>query len=339
MEKSLDNFLGGASNETSGQIKGLKSIEIDGQKVSYIERGNPKGKPLLYIGGWISSVAGDRWFLDTLEGNVPNSKGLQTLRQNSPGSAEGIEKIVRSLKDKYRIIDLELPGFGGSESLEGKIDLNRMADFVARFQESIGMGGSYAFGSSMGGIVGVKLASRHPEMVKALVVQGLMTKPDDMDTKVYYAGQVATRFPINALLKLSGFGPKVLEALSKGSKDFKMSNSEAQKAIVEGARRADINTALSTLREIGRDIGEDIEKVQCPVIVMDGANGDLVPIMNSAKASLRFHPETPNSEKVAEKKVIFLPVGGRSGEHGHNIVNTFPEGAAALIDDVMSKVA
>jgi len=75
------------------------------------------------------------------------------------------------------------------------------------------------------------------------------------------------------------------------------------------------------------------------VIVIDGANGDLVPIMNSTKAAVRFHAETPEEQLVAEKKVVFLPIGGRAGEQGHNIVNTAPEFVAALTDSVLGKVA
>ena len=313
-----------------------KTIEVNGTKVSYVERGNPHGIPLMYIGGWASSASGDKWFLDALSGEIPNSKGFRTLSERKPESAEGVKRMVESLKDKYRVVDLELPGFGESSALEGKVDLDRMADFIPEFQKVIGLEKPVIFGSSMGGIVATKLAARHPEEVKALFLQGLMTQPSDMDKKAYVAAQVATSWPIRSVFKIPGLAGNVFSTLAKGSKDFKMSDHEAQDAMIEGVKLANTKTAISTLREIGRDIGKDIEQVQCPVVIMDGASGDMVPILKSADVVVRFHPDIPTpSEKIAQKKVIFLPIGGKAGEQSHTIVNTLPEGTAAMIDNVL----
>jgi len=343
-----EQFLGGSSSpetvqssptEGSKQRDSLdrKFVEVNGTRVSYIERGNPHGIPIMYIGGHMSSASGDRWFLDALEGKIPNSKGLRALSEQKPPSAEGIKRMVASLKDKYRVVDLELPGFGESSALEGKVDLDRMADFVPEFQKAIGLEKPVIFGSSMGGIVAVKLAGRHPEAVKALFLQGLMTYPSDMDKKVYIAAQVATSWPIRSVFNIPGLAGHVFSTLAKGSKDFKMSEKEAQDAMIEGAKLAHTQTAISTLREIGRDIGKDIGQVRCPVVIIDGASGDMVPILKSADVAVRFHPDIQNpSEKIAQKKVIFLPMGGKAGEQSHTIVNTLPEGTAAMIDNVLT---
>lgn len=117
-----------------------------------------------------------------------------------------------------------------------------------------------------------------------------------------------------------------------------MSEKEAQDAMIEGAKLAHAKTALATLPEIGEDIGADIEQIskECPVVIIDGASGDMVPILNSANVAVRLHPEIQNpGEKITKKMVIYLPIGGKAGEHSHTIVNTLPEGTAAMIDDVL----
>jgi len=340
-------FLGGSSSpETvqSSPTEGSKQrdsldrefVEVNGTRVSYIERGNPHGIPLMYIGGWASSVSGDKWFLDALEGKIPNSKGLRTLSENNPQSAEGVKRLVESLKDKYRIVDLELPGFGKSSPLEGEVNLDRMADFVPDFQKAIGLEKPVIFGSSMGGIVAVKLAARHPESVKALFLQGVMTQSSDMAKKPYKGGQFLGSWFVREIVRTPGLFSKVVTAGSKTDPDFKMSDKEAQAAMAEGFKLAHVKTATATVREIGKDIGEEIEKVQCPIVVVDGASGKTVSILNSANVAVRFHPEIQDpSEKIAQKKVIYLPMGGKAGEHGHTIVNTFPEGLATMIDNVL----
>lgn len=342
-----DQFLGGggapenSQRETSNNSKSLvrKFVEVNGIKTSYIERGNSNGIPIMYVGGHMSSASGETVFLDALEGRISNSKGLRVLSEQKPESGEGVKRMVESLKGKYRIVDLELPGFGQSFPLNGKPTLDRMADFTYDFQKAIGLGKSVIFGSSMGGIVAVKLAARHPEAVKALFLQGLMTQSSDMEKKAYIAVKIATSWPLREVFRIHGVRSKVFEFFSKTSKDFKMSEKPAQDAMIEGVRLAHTKTAISTLREIGKDIGEDIAQVQCPVVIIDGASGDMVPILKSARVAKRFHPiiEDP-SERIRQGKVLFLPIGGYAGEHSHTIVNTFPEGTAAMIDDVLGKI-
>jgi len=35
---------------------------------------------------------------------------------------------------------------------------------------------------------------------------------------------------------------------------------------------------------------------------------------------------------------LLFPIGGKAVEHSHTIVNTLPEGTAAMIDDVLDKI-
>lgn len=194
-------------------------------------------------------------------------------------------------------------------------------------------------GSSMGGILIAKLAARHPEQVSAIVLQGTMTEPKDMQRMPYIAAQVATFGPIPHVLRASGLDKRLFASIVKGSRDFRIADTETQERVLSDTMAADSKTAATTLREIGKDIGDDINNVKCPVVVIDGANGDLVPIGNSARASMRFHPEIPEpSRKFTERQVMFFSVGGRVLEQGHNIINTYPEYVAVVIDGVLGKM-
>ena len=323
-----------------------KSVEVNGKKWEYLEYGNPDGQPLLNVHGWLgSSAEGQDHLSRAFAGEPQDSQGLRNLEEykdsdhpeiDYKNTADHIREEVGNLKGKYRIISPELPGFGRTEVLDS-VSLDNMADALFEFQKAVGLDNSIAFGSSMGGILAIKLAARHPEQVRALVLQGTMTRPEDMDRIAYILAQIATLKPIEAVLRKLNISKKLFAGIVKGSKDYKIADTETQQRIISDTLSADSQTASATLREIGKDIEADIKKVECPVIVLDGANGDLVPIMNSARASTRFHPEVPNAEKVSEKKVVFLPVGGRAGKQGHNIINTLPE-IALLVDDVVSNI-
>jgi len=291
----------------------------------------------MYIGGHMSSASGDRWFLDALEGKIPNSKGLRALSEQKPASAARLRENLAGLDQRYRILDLELPGFGKSSPLKGKVTLDRMADFTAEFEKAVGVKKAIIFGSSMGGIVAVKLASRHPEAIKALFLQGVMTRSSDMDKKAYVAAQIATSpyLPIRYILRIPGIASRVFSFLAKTDKDFKMSDKEAQDAMIEGVKLAHTKTAISTLREIGQDIGQDIEQVQCPVVIIDGSAAAMVTYDKQKMAAQKF-PE----QKFPTKTVNAIPLAVTEafGEQGHSVVNTAPEILAVLVDKMSKKL-
>lgn len=302
------------------------------------EYGNPEGQSLLSIHGWLgSSAEGQDHLSRAFTGELQNSKGFKEVSEYHDANrsdnlvAKLIENKLKTLEGKYHVIVPDLPGFGNTEAL-GKVSLDLLADELAAFQKAIGLEKSRFFGSSMGGILAVKFAARHPEQVEAIVLQGTMTQPTDMQKIPYFAAQVATLSPLPTLLEKTRLDKKLFAFIVKGSNDFKMADKETQDRIIRATYAADSETSAKTLREIGRDIGEDIKRTKCPVIVIDGANGDLVPIDRSYGVSRRFD-QTPG------KRAMFFPVGGGATEQGHNLVNTYPEYVAIAVDSALRNLS
>lgn len=242
------------------------------------------------------------------------------------------------MKGKYHVVVPELPGFGVTKPLK-KPSVDAMVDGLADFLKTINIKDAVVFGGSFGGILAIKFAARYPEATKALIVQGTMTRPSDMNQQLYEGLQEGTRGWKSVMLKtVAPVRVRVITRALTSTEDYKLSDQTIQKDVMTAIKKSHGETDLVTAKAIGSDLGEDIKRVKSPVIVVDGANGDIVPILNSAKTAARFYPETPESELVKEKKVVFLPIGAYAGEHGHNIVETFPEGLAVAIDDVLGKI-
>jgi len=339
-QPSAEHMVSHKEAPKQGESLGRKTVEVNGRVWSYLEYGNPKGIPILEVHGWGGAGAeGNDWFSRAFAGEVINSSGLQTLARNKPESAQSLANTIRSLEGKYHIIVPELPGSGVTEPLE-RISINNLVDELAEFAKATNMKGSIAVGNSAGGIYVTKLAARHPELeTKAVVLEGTMTRPSDMDKMLYLLSQVITFGPIPNILIKFGLDKKLWAFALKKSKDYQVASEEIKKWMLEATMRGDSKTTVKLLREIGRDIGENIKKVECPVVVLDGAHGDMVPILKQAKQATRFHPEiSPNSEKIAQRKMVFLPIGGKAGEQGHGILSDFPEGLVALIDTSLNKM-
>ncbi len=240
-------------------------------------------------------------------------RGLQSLETNVPKGAEKIKNLVRELKGKYHIIAPELPGFGHSEAIENPF-LDSMADELADFSKAVGLKKPVAFGSSMGGVLVTKFAARHPEDLSALILQGTMAQPTDMNSREYILSRIATFPPIKmAVENIPWLANQAKERLFKpgiqGNKDFKLATPENQELMLSDVDSADPKTALSTLRGIGSHLEKDIERVEVPVVVLDGTAGELVPIAKSKDIAGRFHRQDEDNREnlrknIAERKTM-----------------------------------
>ena len=325
-----------------GESLGRKTVEVNGKEWSYLEWGNPKGIPILMLHGWQASPIGDIPLLRAFTGDNPKSYGFRMLSEKKPESAKALARNVEALKGKYRVIDPWQPGTQFTKPLDN-ISYDAMADEVVAFQEAVGMESAIVFGFSAGGTIGTKLAARHPEAVKALVIQGTPTKKGDLDEETRKILEKFTFGPVPYILYALGIVQKKFKEHAKASEEFSWSDKESQEAILEAFRTGDRKTAIKLSREmIKKSIETDIERVQCPVIVVDGINGQLVPFVKEKDVAKKFPTQvlTYAGEVIRTKEVngIILAVTEAFGKQGHNVVNTAPEILAALTDKMVSKL-
>ncbi|HUJ43316.1 MAG TPA: alpha/beta hydrolase [Opitutaceae bacterium] len=78
----------------------------------------------------------------------------------------------------HRVIGLEQFGHGHSDDVDGELSYSRMADDTAELLRQLHVFHADIVGWSDGGIIGLILAARHPELVRRLVVSGANLRPD-----------------------------------------------------------------------------------------------------------------------------------------------------------------
>src|SRR5688500_9793246 len=77
--------------------------------------------------------------------------------------------IIPRLAKTHRVYAVELQGHGRTTDIDRPITYPNLADDVAAFMDKVGLARADVFGYSMGAIVGLQLAIRHPEKVNKLV--------------------------------------------------------------------------------------------------------------------------------------------------------------------------
>ncbi len=75
-------------------------------------------------------------------------------------SLDVYDTVAQAIREKYRVVQFDFPGFGGSDEPREAWDVDAYADFFCKLMEELGIGRAALIGHSYGGRVILKLASR-----------------------------------------------------------------------------------------------------------------------------------------------------------------------------------
>ncbi len=111
-------------------------------------------------------------------------RGVQLYYEDTGGPGEPIvfshgllwnsrlfDRQIAALKGRYRCIAYDHRGQGRSTAPPGKvIDLRTVYEDAVAFIQALGLAPCHFVGLSMGGFVGLRVAARHPELLRSLVL-------------------------------------------------------------------------------------------------------------------------------------------------------------------------
>lgn len=169
--------------------------------------------------------------------------------------------LAESLKPLGQHCLLDFPGFGESARPLEAWDTAAYADAIAHHLKQSGSAPIIWIGHSFGGRVGVQLASRHPELVKALVLisgAGLKRKRSPIK-KLYFKCRIALYKFLKKLIPL-GLSQNWLQS-KFGSRDYQ-----------SAGEMRDI-----FLKVISEDLTPQAQNISCPTLLIYGSNDNETP--------------------------------------------------------------
>ena len=185
--------------------------------------------------------------------------------QSVLGFAEAIAEAYQALADDFTIFVLDR-----RNEMPTAYSVPEMAHDTAMAIQALELGRVCLFGASQGGMIAMKIAADHPELVKRLVLGSTSAQVTEARYRQVFEGWADMARAGDAAALYLAFGEAIYPApVFEQSRQLLL---DAAKTVTEGELR---RFAIQTEGMRGSDIREDLEKIACPVLVM-GSKDDKV---------------------------------------------------------------
>ncbi len=222
-----------------GKMVEEKFLQIDGNKIRYLESGNSK-KTLVLVHGLGASA--ERW-----------------------------DQVIPLFSDDYRVIVPDLIGFGFSDKPLVDYTTEFFSNFLEKFFITSGIKEPHLIGSSLGGQIAAEYAASHPQKIEKLI---LVSPSGNMDksTPALDAYIMAALYPNeqsakNAFELMEGSGRSVHEEIVNGF---------IERMRLPNAKLAFMSTLLGIKNS--KLFTSKLQTISTPTLIIWGSDDPVIPI-------------------------------------------------------------
>ena len=206
---------------------------------------------------------------------------------------------VEHLKSRYRVITFDHRGQGQSEVTDTGYDMDTLTGDAVALIKALNLAPCHFAGLSMGGFLAMRIAARHPELVKSIILMETSALPEPKENLPKYnllntiVKLLGTRPVKNATMKIM-FGQKFLnDAGRKSLRDYWVSELLKNKRTIT---RAVVGVTTR------KGVEEELANIKCPTLIIVG-DQDVATVPDKARF---IHSKIPQS------KLVIIPGAGHS---------------------------
>ncbi|MGB3183915.1 MAG: alpha/beta hydrolase [Cyclobacteriaceae bacterium] len=275
-----------------------RKTEVNGTTIFYRESGNPDAETILMLHGF-------------------------------PSSSHMFRTVIEKLSDRYHLVAPDYPGFGFSDTPPPdafEYTFDHIADVMDEFIKKLKPDAYYLMMQDYGGPIGLRIASRHPDKIKGLIVQNANTYLEGLGEWSQKIGEMEKAEDYEGITKL---------------KDWFMSTEGLKAMYVAGASDPSKVDPISYLTDEAFLRREGINEIQTTLFADYGNN---FPKYEEWQSYLRKHQPptliiwgvndrffTKEGAKAYTKDVKKADVHLFEGDHF--VLEEYADEAAALIRD------
>ena len=184
----------------------------------------------------------------------------------------------RAFENQYRVIAYDHRGQGQSQDTGSGYDMDSLTEDAAALIRALNSAPCHFAGLSMGGFVALRLAARHPELVRSLTLMNTAANSEPFPSRFKYN-------LLGQMVKVVSPGPFVSIAV-KELFGRSTRNDPAKRAMVdawkEKLRTRPRNIAYSLLEVMNRKSAlSELAAIRCPTGVITGEDDTAQPARNS----------------------------------------------------------
>lgn len=216
---------------------------------------------------------------------------------------------VQRLRGRYRCVTVDWRGQGRSPAAQDGYDMDTLTRDAVAVIDRLDAGAVHFVGLSMGGFVGMRLAARHPDLVRSLVLLNTSAGPEDpakvgryrMLARIYGVTGVG---PLRSQVEPILFGRAFLaDPASKPGRDEWV-------AQVAATKRAGMKKAIHGVTDRA-PIAAELGRITAPTLVVAGADDVAIPlaphesiVAGIAGATLEVVADCGHSSTIEQPDVV-----------------------------------
>lgn len=215
-------------------------------------------------------------------------------------SGEMFSEQVKAFSDRYRCIAYDHRGQSRSEVTASGYDMDTLTEDAAALIRALDCAPCHFAGLSMGGFVGMRLAIRHPELLRSVILMATTADPEPEQNKgpyrrlAFIGRWLSFRLVIKPLMKIM-FGRSFLEDPARAEVRAKWQNR------LLGLNRTGTSRAAHGV--IDRDgVYDQLGKIKTPTLILVGKEDVATPPAKSERMR----------DAIAGSVYRLLPRGGHS---------------------------
>lgn len=218
------------------------------------------------------------------------------------------DAVAPQFADKYRVICFDFRGQGQTSDPGHGYDMDMLVKDAAGFIKAISAKPVHYVGLSMGGMMGLRMAARHPELLSSLVLLDTSAQAEPWWNKIKYAIMtlVVKMFDVKPLVPLMlplMFGKSTLNNSAKRdmASYWKQKLLTLKKTIVgpvSGVTQRD-------------DVTKELNNISCPTLMIVGDEDRTTPLSNAkniaaniAKIELKIIPQCGHSSALEKPDAV-----------------------------------
>jgi pimeloyl-ACP methyl ester carboxylesterase len=198
------------------------------------------------------------------------------------GSSANWALLAPRLAERHRVVLVDLPGHGRSGPLPAAPGIGPYADRVALLLERLGLGAAVVVGHSLGGLVALRLAARHPGSVRGLVLAapaGIASGTRAAERALAFVGWVQPGRRISPhwrVVARSGALRRIVFGRWFAADPETLGTDAVEALLGEIHLHTDTRSASRALT--ADDPRLDLHEVRCPALVLWGAEDRQLPV-------------------------------------------------------------